>query len=115
MKDQSFWREVAARALSGLIVVFVGYVILAANGLLGLPNPVKLLSAFLIIGVGALVMWPLVKLSQWVIRTISRKVQTKWLRITLTCLWSGVFILSIGYIMLVAHSVAVWFLNNAPG
>lgn len=114
-RDQSFWREVTARALSGLIVILVGYVVLAANGLLGLPSPVKMISALLVVGVAALLMWPLVKLSQSVIGIVRRKVKTIWLRLTLLTTWSAALLLMLAYIWLVAQEVALWALKNAPG
>ncbi|WP_284987620.1 hypothetical protein [Arthrobacter sp. fls2-241-R2A-172] len=113
-RDQNFWREVTARALSGLIVILVGYVVLAANGLLGLPSPVKMISALLVVGVAALLMWPLVKLSQSVIGIVRRKVRTIWLRIALLTAWSAAFLLMLTYIWLIAQAVALWALKNAP-
>jgi hypothetical protein len=104
---------VTARALSGLIVVLVGYIVLAASGLLGLPNPIRLISALLVVGVGALIMWPWVKLSQWVIKTIN-KIKKRWLRISATSLWFIVFLAVLLYIMLVAQSVAMWAYNSVP-
>lgn len=96
-----------------MIVVLVGYIVLAASGLLGLPSPVRLLSALLVIGAAALILYPWVKISQWIIKTIN-KMTTRWIRIAATFLWGVVFLVVLFYIMLVAQSVAMWAYNNVP-
>lgn len=45
--DEKFWREVATRALAGLIVVFVGYLFAVATGYLERP-PVRAVLAFVV-------------------------------------------------------------------
>lgn len=45
--DQGFWREVATKAIAGLIVVFVGYLFATAAGYIQLPS-FKTIMAFVI-------------------------------------------------------------------
>lgn len=45
--DEKFWREVATRALAGLIVVFIGYMFAIATGYLQVPT-VRTVIAFIL-------------------------------------------------------------------
>lgn len=87
VKDEKFWRDVASRAAAGLIVVFIGYLVAVASGLLGLPDLRKVLAVTLVFAAAIITFLPIVFGSRKLIGAIRNRIQPRWLSIMLMASW----------------------------
>ncbi|GGV28253.1 hypothetical protein [Paenarthrobacter nicotinovorans] len=78
--DEKFWRDVATRTVSGLVVLLIGYIVAVTSGLLGIPDLRKVLAVILVIAGAILIGFPFVRLSRKIIKLIKKHVTPRWLQ-----------------------------------
>lgn len=73
MRDEKFWRDVASRTLAGALVVFIGYLVAVANGLLQVPSVAQVAVAvgFLAGAVGLFSLF-VMKYQKWIAPLVNR-------------------------------------------
>ncbi|WP_312099829.1 hypothetical protein [Corynebacterium dentalis] len=103
--DEKFWRDVASRAVAGIIVVFVGYAVAVASGLLGFPNPRKVVAVFLVWTACCAVLIALVMVSRKIIAMVQRRAMTTWTSRALLTVWALIYFLLL--VTLVTFSVSL--------
>ena len=91
--DEKFWRDVASRAVAGIIVVFVGYAVAVASGLLGFPDLRQVVAVILVWAAGCAALVPLGFASRKLIALVQRRFKTTWKRRTMLTIWLIYFFL----------------------
>lgn len=106
--DEKFWRDVASRAVAGIIVVFVGYAVAVTSGLLGFPDLRRVVAVILVWAAGCAALVLLGYTSRKLIALIQRRAKTKWTRRTLLTAWGLIYFLLMGSWLVLLLNLSKW-------
>ncbi len=106
--DEKFWRDVASRAVAGIIVVFVGYAVAVASGLLGFPDLRQVVAVIIVWAAGCAVLFVLGYASRKIIAVVQRRAGTKLTRRTLLTVWGLIYLLLMGTWLVLLLNISKW-------
>ncbi|MDQ0825394.1 membrane protease YdiL (CAAX protease family) [Arthrobacter sp. B2I5] len=106
--DEKFWRDVATRTVSGLVVLLIGYIVAVASGLLGIPDLRKVLAVLLVFAGAALVVYPLGMLSRKIILWIKKHVIPKWVGVLMMTGWGLIYFVLLAAWAVITLNVTKW-------